>query len=60
MTDFSGELVENPKMEQIDRLCSAFYGGFVKKLSIYTHFSVFFVAVTCQGIRKIYICIEFG
>jgi len=33
---------------------------FWEKLSIYTHFSDFFMAVTCKGMRKNYICIEFG
>jgi hypothetical protein len=53
----------NPASEKVvEFFCfwGGFYEGFVKKLSIYTHFSDFFMAVTCLGMRKIYICIEFG
>ena len=34
--------------------------GYHQKPSIYQHFSDFFWAVSCEGRRKNYICIEFG
>jgi hypothetical protein len=36
------------------------FGGYLQKPSIYQHLSDFFWTVSCPGMRKNYICIEFG